>query len=417
VKVEKAVVIGAGIVGLCCALALQRAGMPTLLLDPGRPHPSASWGNAGHIAIEQVEPLASGKTLFSVPRRLTLAGGALALPLSQAPLWLAFALRMACAATPARFARGKAALASLLAEAMPAWQRLAASLPRPGLLIERGHVVLWHDARAAARGMAAWRRADTGTARQRAASPGECADLGRLMARPPAAALIFENTGQVAGPGAACNALEQAFRDAGGERRTDLVRRIAVAEGGVVLLTESGAALAPRRALLAAGVESGALLRPLGVRAPIIAERGYHIEASEHRWPDDVPPLVFEERSLIVTRTVSGLRAASFVEFSAVDAAPVPRRWQSLERDVAALGLPVQGPFARWHGARPTLPDYLPAIGRAAAVGNLFYAFGHQHLGLTLAPLTGELVAALMAERAPAIALQPFSLDRFRAAA
>ena len=64
-------------------------------------------------------------------------------------------------------------------------------------------------------------------------------------------------------------------------------------------------------------------------------------------------------------------------------------------------------------GARPTLPDYLPAIGRSTRAANLFYAFGHQHLGLTLAPVTGELVATLITGDAPAIDLAPFAVDRF----
>ncbi len=116
---------------------------------------------------------------------------------------------------------------------------------------------------------------------------------------------------------------------------------------------------------------------------------------------------------MIVTRYADRVQAASFVELGHPDAPPDPRKWQRLEAHVAALGLPIAGPFTRWMGARPTLPDYLPAIGRSRRAANLLYAFGHQHLGLTLAPVTAELVAALVDGRTPGVDMTPFDLERF----
>ncbi len=150
-----------------------------------------------------------------------------------------------------------------------------------------------------------------------------------------------------------------------------------------------------------------------GHRAPLIAERGYHVRAPADRWPAQLPPLVFEDRSMIVTRYAECVQAASFVEFGSPDAPPDPRKWQRLERHVAELGLPLRGPFARWMGARPTLPDYLPAIGRSRRVPNLLYAFGHQHLGLTLAPVTAEIVSALVRGGPVPVDLAPFAVERF----
>lgn len=116
---------------------------------------------------------------------------------------------------------------------------------------------------------------------------------------------------------------------------------------------------------------------------------------------------------MIVTRFAGGLRAASFVEFAARAAPPDPSKWARLRAHVAELGLPFDLPGEPWMGARPTLPDYLPAIGRSARARNLLYAFGHQHLGLTLAAITGELVGALAAGQPTAIDLTPFDPARF----
>jgi D-amino-acid dehydrogenase len=145
---------------------------------------------------------------------------------------------------------------------------------------------------------------------------------------------------------------------------------------------------------------------------PLIAERGYHIRSRDFDWPEHLPPLVFEDRSLIVTRYRDSLQAASFVEFGSADAPPDERKWERLEQHVAELGLPMRPPFERWMGARPTLPDYLPAIGRSERASNLFYAFGHQHLGLTLAPITAELIRAQINGISTPVDLAPFTLQR-----
>ncbi len=410
---DKVIVVGGGIVGLCCALAVQRRGGSVLLIDPNRNPPPASYGNAGHIAIEQVEPLASLAMLRSVLRRLTIFGGPVSLPLGQIGKWLPFGFRLAAAARPERFAAGKAALGALLGEAMPAWRRLAASLEPSGLLMESGHAVVWHGERAAADGLRAWQGTDTGTARFHACSKEELAWLGRVMKTPPAGGIRFENTGQVADPASILAALDDAFRQAGGERRIALVRAIEIAGNSAELVLADGERLGPRHLVIAAGVDSGALLKPLGLQAPLIAERGYHIQTAKHGWPADLPPIVFEERSLIVTRFRSGVRASGFVEFGQRDAPPDVRKWRRLEEHAAALGLPAESPWQHWVGSRPTLPDYLPAIGKVSQASNLFYAFGHQHLGLTMGPVTGELVAALIGGQDPQIALKPFDLMRF----
>jgi D-amino-acid dehydrogenase len=323
-------------------------------------------------------------------------------------------MRMVAASRPDRYEAGRIALSTLLAEAMPAWRRLSSSLPRGDLLIEQGHFVVWQDPDAAARGLAAWRQTDTGGARFHAARSEELDRLAGVMARRPAGAIVFENTGQVADPAAVCHTLDQAFSQAGGERRRGLARAITITNDRAELLTQDGDRILPRQILIAAGVESGALMESIGARVPIVAERGYHIQAARHGWPIDMPPVVFEERSMIVTRFESGLRAASFVEFGHIDAPPDPHKWQRLERHVSALGLPVDGPFTRWMGARPTPPDYLPAIGRARQAANLFYAFGHHHLGLTLGPVTGEILAALMTDQPRAMDLERYAVDRFQ---
>ncbi|MCJ2185766.1 NAD(P)/FAD-dependent oxidoreductase [Novosphingobium beihaiensis] len=404
---KRVAVAGGGVTGLCCALELLDAGHGVTLIDNDPDGLAASWGNAGHIAAEQVEPLASVKTLRSFPQRLFLRGGALALPPSGISAWLPFSLRLIAASRPARFRKGADALRALLGAAMPAWLDLAARVEAEDLVRQDGHLVAWMDGQAARKGTAAWIAGDTGSVEVSPATAGDLEVLGRLCGRPVGGAARFAGSGQIADLGALRLALRTAVEARGGE----IVAGEAVVRGtGGKAQVEGVEADA---VVVCAGVRSGGIMAGLGHKVPIVAERGYHIRAEAPLWPEDLPPVAFEERATIVTRFRDCVQAASFVEFSHADAPPDPRKWERLERHVAELGLPVKGPFRRWMGCRPTLPDYLPAIGRSQRLGNLFYAFGHQHLGLTLAPVTGGLIRALVTGEEPAMPVAPFDVERF----
>lgn len=397
------IVVGGGVVGMSCALALQARGIAVTLVDPCAPG-AASLGNAGHIAAEQVEPLASLTTLRGLPRMLFSRGGPVSLRPSEIGAWLPFALRFAGAAMPGRFSAGRTALASLSACAVPAWKRQLDRAGAPDLLVEDGHFVLWETALAAEEGRRRWGAADTGGVTLRDASPSELAGIEAHLSRRLAGGLRFAGSAQIADLDLLAAALIRGFVSAGGIR----VRGAAFKVGPRSVELETGERFEADAVLVAAGIASASLLP--GHRVPMIAERGYHLHAANTDWPSGLPPVVFEERSMILTRFRSGLRAAGFFEFARPGAPPDPRKWARLRSNLDALGIAFEG-AVEWTGARPTLPDYLPAIGRTGE--SLFYAFGHQHLGLTLAAATGEAIAALAAGEAPPFDLSPFRIERF----
>jgi D-amino-acid dehydrogenase len=405
-------VIGGGVIGLACALRLCRQGLRTTLIEPCQSPVGASYGNAGHIAVEQVEPLASWATIRSALRRSFAFGGALDVrDVRAVASWLA---RFVRAAAPSRFRNGCAALRSLLALALPTWRELVVELQRPDLLLANGHVVLWESGRTAQRRRDAWMKADIGTASVRDLTAVELDAFGASLRQRPVAGIRFDGTGQVADAAELLRALRQAFETAGGDCLQARARALEVEGDAAVAILGGGARVRADVMLVAAGVASSELMATLGLRAPLIAERGYHVQWPQHEWPVGTPPVVFEDRALIVTRMRAGLRAASFVELARPHTAPDPRKWAVLDAHAAGLGLPVIGDGRRWFGARPTLPDYLPAIGRCAGISNLLYAFGHQHLGLTLAPITAQIVAELAAGREPRLPIAAFDLGRFQ---
>jgi D-amino-acid dehydrogenase len=405
-------VIGGGLVGAASALRLQAAGFAVTLIDPGDPRRAASFGNIGHIAAEQVSPLASRESLRTFPGRLFGLGGALDFRWRDAGLWGPWALRFIAASDPARHARGQVALTAILAHALPAWRRLAEFSGAPGVVGPDGHAVVWMGERAADKGLRSWERSQTGSAAFRPMSPEDLAPYATVMKNAPVAGIRFSGTAQVSEPQAARDALMAAFAAHGGEV---VHARVARLSGGdrVIAHLDDGGAREAEGALVAAGAWAGRLMRGLGVEAPVIAERGYSVQSADHGWNQSLPPTVFEEHSMVVSRFTSGLRASSFVEFGSPDAPGDPRKWRALERHLSDLGIAFPGQPDRWVGPRPTLPDYLPAIGRLERDPRILYAFGHQHLGLTLSAITAELTAALAEGLDPAIDLSPFRIERF----
>jgi D-amino-acid dehydrogenase len=167
--------------------------------------------------------------------------------------------------------------------------------------------------------------------------------------------------------------------------------------------------------VVCAGIGSRPLLAPFGMHAPLQSIRGYHIEL-----PGQPPfldaPVVYTREHTLVTPMAGRLRASSYMEFADANAAPDPRKPARLRRTVQKLGFVCDSDGPSWVGARPVLPDYLPGIGRVPGGPlQLYYAIGHQHIGLTLAPITAELIADLVAERTPRLPIAAFDLQRFGA--
>ena len=408
-----ALVVGGGVVGLSVGIRLSERGFRVTVVDDPPPAGAASWGNIGHIATEQCAPLASWATIRSLPWRLFSMGGPVGLPPRAISSWLPFGLRMMQAARRNRYDAGVAALADLLSDALPAWRRLNALWPNASLLQEGGHYVVWESSERARAGREAWASAPIGTASFRELTDAEFCELAALTPKILPHAIRFENTGKILDLRQLRTNLQQILQQRGGETTLKKASRIDVVSGKAIAILADGETLKADAIVVCAGARSVELLAPLGHAVPLIAERGYHVEYSSSPLSPSSLPVVFEDRSVVVNRFQHGLRIAGFVEFAAASTPPDERKWQRLEKHVDELGIVAEGAKQRWMGARPTLPDYLPAIGKSNKASNLFYAFGHQHLGLTLAPITAEVISDLVFEGLGQRSLNQFSLDRF----
>jgi D-amino-acid dehydrogenase len=409
---EPVAVVGAGVIGVACARALQRAGRPVLLLDPALPGMLCSFGNAGHIAIEQIRPLARPDILGAVPRMLAAPRGPLTLRWRGVPELLPWLMRFAAATYPRRVAAGTTALSSLLGTALADWRAELDSAGLASLLQWNGALSVMETpqgvASAAAEGAIL---AEHGVRFEDLPGPETARRLPGL-ARVPAGGRYFPDAAHAVEPYRLVRDLAACFAGDGGEILQQPATGFRREGGRIAAVSTPSGERAVESIVLAAGLATASLGRMLGLSLPLTAERGYHAMLPLDSLP--VPlPVSFAERGFVITPMEHGIRLAGTVEFGAVRRAPDWDRAEILVEHARQLFGRSPDATARWQGDRPTLPDYLPAIGRASQIGNLVVAAGHQHLGLTLAATTGRIVASLLSGQDPGIDLRPFDPARF----
>ncbi|MDQ2066112.1 FAD-dependent oxidoreductase [Xinfangfangia sp. CPCC 101601] len=403
-------IIGAGVIGMTIADRLSAEGRDVVLIDPEAPGMGCSYGNAGTIADYAVEPVGTPEVLKSLPSLLFNRNSPLAIrPQSLTALapWL---MRFARQSLPKAAAQNAHALASLLQDAGPMWRDLAQSIGAEAILQERGCLYLYQTPQA-------YQAAESAMARRRALGVEvDILNTVELAAIEPALPPL---------PGAALFP-HAVFMDDPGEMMTQLAahlqRRAAFCEARIdritrqvnsILLEGPGFKLYSRKVILAAGAHSRALAAMAGDKIPLETERGYHVE-----WDMPAPllnrPACPTARGFYLCPMHGRLRVAGTVELGGLTAPPSPHRIAKLIEGALEIfpDLPPE-PDRAWMGFRPSLPDSLPVIGASRQGPEVIHAYGHGHLGMTLAPLTARIVCDLVAGRAPHIDLAPVSPTRF----
>jgi D-amino-acid dehydrogenase len=408
------IVVGAGIIGVATARALQRAGHGVILLDSDEPGKAASYGNAGFIAIDHVLPLARPATLKRIPRMLMDRDGPLTIHtpsmLSLLPWMVQFA-RAACSAVEVR--KGIESFGILMAEASVSWKAEIQASHLGNLFRSNGALYVYESEQSFAAGAkeremqkvkgAVIEILDGNRAREMA--PG-------LSARIECGA-YYPRGMHTINPYRVVTALVERFIAEGGK-----VLRAQVIDFGrdgnhITSVKLKDSQLSAKAVVIAAGRASGGLTKLLGFKAPLAAERGYHVMLE----PDNVHfelPVSSAERGFFVTPMEEGLRVAGTTELAAPNQLPSWHRADLLIKHLKEIFPGVGGSErSRWIGERPSLPDFLPAIGRAPGLANVYCGYGHQHYGLTLGTATGRLIASLVAGDRLPVALKACDPGRF----
>ncbi|MHC8407618.1 NAD(P)/FAD-dependent oxidoreductase [Pseudomonas sp. TMB3-21] len=409
-------IVGAGIIGVACALRLARQGLRVVVIDRQAPGHGASFGNAGHLATEQVFPIADLSILKRLPSMLMDPMGPLRLDWKYLPRALPWFTRLLLNLRSAPFQQTVAGLRALNEGSLGAWQRLLTTIERPDLLKEDGSLLVFERADARPAIEALQKRLHQQQVPVDFWSAGAVHNVAPHLSHQIQGGLFFPRTGHFLDPYRVVCELVNAAQTSGVEFVQQHVQGGHLHEDGVALVTDQGT-LQARQVLIACGAHSAELTAALtGKKIPLDTERGYHLMLPhEHnRLPFAVTSL---ERRFIMTPMAAGLRLAGTVEFAGLHSpANMQRAWQLHHLSKGLFRRDLNAEEATpWMGFRPSLPDSLPIIDRVCE-GKVLLAFGHQHLGLTQAAVTAELVCGLVSAGSakPGLpALHPYRLDRF----
>ena len=410
---SEVIVVGAGVVGLSAALALQMRGLPVTVIDREGPAAGASAGNAGALAFSDILPLASPGMLRKAPKWLLDPLGPLTVPPAYALRIAPWMLRFWRACSPAQVRRSTVAQTALMdlarAEVEP-FMTATGSLP---MLRKEGNLQVYESEAEFRAALPGWQmRVDHGID-FRHMGPEEKAALQPGLSPRFVRGTFTPGWQSVTDPKDYTLALADRFRANGGTIMTGEVVALAAAGDGVTLSLVGGESLVAGHVVLAAGAHSHHLARGLGDRIPLETERGYNTTLPADAF-DLRTQVTFGGHGFVVTRLNSGIRVGGAVELGGLDLPPNYKRAEAMLQKAQAF-LPGLNPAGgvQWFGFRPSLPDSLPAIGPSRAAPRVIYAFGHGHLGLTQSAGTARLVADLLTGRPPALDLTPFSPHRF----
>lgn len=404
-------VIGAGVIGMTIALRLAHAGHDVVLIDPESPGSGASYGNAGTIADYAVMPVGTPGVLKNLPSLLFDRNSPLAIRHAALPSLAPWLLRFARQSLPAAAKRNAGAIAALVASSAVGWEDLATEIGGTAILQRRGCLYLYETARAfrAAGADMAYRRGHGITVDL--ISPDALARMEPGLPAVEGGGAFFPGAIFLSDPGRMMGLLAAATTRAGVEhvtaRATRLERRI---DG--ITIEGPGMRVHARRVVLAAGAHSRALAAQAGDKVPLDTERGYHVEWDMER-PRISRPVSPSTRGFYLCPMSGRLRVAGTVELGGLTAPPSRHRIKRLVEGARAIFPDLGAPSRDWMGFRPSLPDSLPVIGPSQGGMDVIHAYGHGHIGLTLAPITARLVCDLITGRTPELALEPYSPGRF----
>jgi len=410
---DKVAVVGAGIIGLACAFELQRRGHQVTLIDTTDPMRGCSYGNAGIIATSESLPLITMKRVLSFPAMLLQHDAPAVVRARSLPRFLPWFARASMTLSRSRQKEIAEALAVLNRQALPAWRSMLSQANRPDLLLERGMIELARTKNVAHEFIPRAQILNSLGLRARLLSPDDILDLEPNLGTACLGGILHEDTAHVTNPFDVGIALLDGYLALGGVLRKEEVLSVAPADAHIRVMRAGDQQLYDR-VLICAGLASAKLMKPLGVKPPLQAERGYHLTL-----PDAVGalnrPLTFASESCVATPMSGGLRLAGTVEFAEPGADADWRRAERLQTYAEryfAKALPGEG-AVKWLGSRPSLPDSLPAIGLLKADPRIGYAFGHQHLGLTQAAVTAQIVADQICGVRARVDAAPYRVERF----
>ena len=405
-------VIGAGIQGICISLYLIKKGFKVTLFDrddPGKN--SASYGNAGHFSPYASVPINRPDILADVPSMLLSSTGPLALKWNYVPKMIPWFLKFIKNCSKKKMMHTAKYMHQILDLALPAYDELFKDIDISGLVEGKGIMYFWTKKDLKSRELEIKIRNELGV-KQQLLTPHEIHDLEPHIKKIYHGGVLYPNARHARNPGKILLKLFDLFLKKGGHYEKQNVETLSFTPDNKPVIKTDSKFYNFDKVVIACGAFSKRLTDQVDEKIPLDTERGYHIhfKGYDHFLSR---PVIFLNRGFGITPMEQGLRVVGTVEFGGLDNPPSKQRIQNLVNSAKYLFPDLGKHQDEWLGFRPTLPDYLPVIGPSKNHKNLFYSFGHHHLGWTLGAISGKILAGMIAEENTNLDLSPYSSLRF----
>jgi len=404
-------IVGAGIQGISNALFLQKKGFKVTIFDRDEPgSPAASYGNAGHFSPYASVPINRPDVLTDVPAMLLSSTGPLALKWNYVPKMIPWFLQFIRNCSTKGMMHTAKNMHQILDLALPAYDELFSEIELGGLVEKKGILYIWNDQSLKSRDLEIKVRNELGVDQQ-LVTPKEIHDLEPNIKPIYHGGVYYQHGRHARNPKKILLKLFELFLKKGGKFLKMNIKDINFDEEKPVIKAETQSFLFDK-IVIACGSFSKKLTDNLDEKIPLDTERGYHVHFKDcdHLLSR---PVIFQNRGFGITPMEQGLRVVGTVEFGGLDNPLSKSRVKNLINNAKYMMGDLPEHEDEWLGFRPTLPDYLPVIGPSKKYKNVFYCFGHHHLGWTLGPISGKIISGMIAEENTNLDLKPYSSLRF----
>ena len=405
-------VIGAGIQGICISLCLIKKGFRVTLIDrddPGKN--SASYGNAGHFSPYASVPINRPDVLVDIPSMLLSSTGPLALKWNYVPKMIPWFLKFIKNCSKKKMMHTAKYMHQILDLALPAYDELFEDIDISGLVEGKGIIYFWTKKDLKSRELEIRIRNELGV-KQQLLTPHEIHDLEPHIKKIYHGGVLYPNARHARNPGKILLKLFDLFLKKGGHYEKQNVQTLSFTSDKKPVIKTDSKFYNFDKVVIACGAFSKKLTDQVDEKIPLDTERGYHIhfKGYDHLLSR---PVIFLNRGFGITPMEQGLRVVGTVEFGGLENPASKKRIQNLVNSAKYLFPELGKHEDEWLGFRPTLPDFLPIIGPSKNYKNLFYSFGHHHLGWTLGAISGKILAGMIAEENTNLNLSPYNSLRF----
>ena len=403
-------IVGAGIQGVCNALFLQKKGFQVTLFDRDEPGNSASYGNAGHFSPYASIPINRPDVLTDVPAMLLSSRGPLALKWRYVPKMIPWFLKFISNCRKDRMLYTAKYMHQILDISLPAFDELFEDVDISGLVENKGILYFWNDQNLKSRDLEIKIRDELGV-KQQLVTPKEIHDLEPNIKPVYHGGVYYDYARHARNPKKILIKLFENFVQKGGNFLKLNIKDLNFDEKKPVIRSDTQRFVFDKL-VIACGAFSKTLTDKLHEDIPLDTERGYHIHFKNF---DHLikRPIIYLNRGFGMTPMEQGLRVVGTVEFGGLKNPLSKSRIKNLIENAKELldGLPDHED--EWLGFRPTLPDFLPVIGPSKNYDNVFYSFGHHHLGWTLGAISGKIISKMISNEKTNLDLKPYSSLRF----